>query len=1206
MSITKYQIIKLKKDNFNIWFYSISNVFQAEKIDHLLNASQDDSITNTNVASQEGLGKSIIQQSLEPSDLSLILTFKTCKEIVDFFKSKSNRTVTKQNLNAEFVNLSWSRTESADDFVAKLTNLQLRMTDAGIQYDQSRFAHKLIDSLPGFLNDVQKDYEREDAKGIELKYDEIKPAILRLYDDRLKKNEIKKAMIVKRKNKSGLYCTYCHMTNHTIDKCFKRQRRNQSSQNSDNQASQQSSNNQQRNQACSSNQRNLNQRNSNNVNNSTNHNQSNTSNTNQPQQSLSNPPSTSNQHRNDDIIVPDQFKKLNCLSTNPAKWEFDTDCAFHMTNDLEHFDGIELKDGDCFITGNGLTQSKGVGRIKIKSFNGINWIDLYLNDVHYVPTIPNPLFSEPACKPVMQSDPDLGELKLLFNGHVLFTGNRNPAINNVPYVMNIKVIANSKCNLIKVNSQLLHKRMGHCPLPIIKKTIESNLVKEVAITEAPSDTCEDCLEFKMVRKPNNHQLIKTNEVGSVIHCDSYSPRIKTINGLNTAIVFVDEATRYINVQLIKDKSKASSAFNKYLAFQKEKIKKLPNRFHSDCGKELKNAKVTELLDQLQIRQSFSVPYVKQENGLAESTIKHLLFTTNSILNAAKLPKSLWNEVFQAAAYLINIRFKNSINSSPYVLFHGTIPPINHLRVIGTYAYVHIPLEMQSTFGPKSIKMRMVNYTESDCIYRFWHPGTKTIREFHDFSFLDENIKKTNSNQSSNQCKEQIQPHPNSNQQNDYATFEIEHHDHSLPDNFNTLPDVFSDDGPHSNGDSDYNEDDSNSPDHDTNQDNQEIQQPQPRKYTRKVYQRVQRDLRPRILNCMNLSKVDESVWRSAERKEIQSLIKNKTWDLEFPPPNQKIIKCGFIYATKIDPITSQTIYKARLCAKGYQQRFGIDYLDTYAPTMSIITVKIILIISIKYNLEIQQFDVSTAFLNSPLKETLWMDQPIDDGTGRKCKLNKSIYGLKQSASNWNETITSTLVSFGFTRTHSDKCLFIYSDSNDYMIVGIYVDDGIICANNKQLIANFFEFLQEKFEIKFGNLNKFIGIEIEFVNDAVVIHQHNYINKIKTTYLKGDLKPAYTPLPVNFKVDANQPHCEEIEHQFRSLICSLLYLSRLTRPDIAYSVGVLSTKLNKPSISDLASAIRILRYVITTKKPKASSIQDHKCIIQWVCRCEFWS
>lgn len=251
-------------------------------------------------------------------------------------------------------------------------------------------------------------------------------------------DKAKKSLSVnKQVSKPAQFCTYCRKKGHSKDICFKLKKKQQpSNQQSTQSTSQQSTH--------SSNQRSMQQPQS-------------------TDSSESNSNSSNHQQQNG-ISIPKQFNLGSITNRSGDGWDFDSDCAFHMTPNLNDFCKIDMADGETFVTGNGITQSKGVGSVKIRSFNGDKWIDLYLNNVHYVPTLRTPLFSEPASKPTMISDPNLGVLKLIYNGNVLFTGYRNPLEDNVPYIMNIKVVrSNLNCSVVRVPKDILHKRLGHCP-----------------------------------------------------------------------------------------------------------------------------------------------------------------------------------------------------------------------------------------------------------------------------------------------------------------------------------------------------------------------------------------------------------------------------------------------------------------------------------------------------------------------------------------------------------------------------------------------------------------------------------------------------------------------------------------------------------------------------------------------------------------------
>lgn len=344
---------------------------------------------------------------------------------------------------------------------------------------------------------------------------------------------------------------------------------------------------------------------------------------------------------------------------------FDSCATSFMTPFKDHFSSLELTDdGEFYTTANGQTQVKGTGTVQIKSFNGREWLDLVLRDVLYIPTLPSALFSEPAADLTTIINRQTGFLELKNNNTVLFTGVCNSK-SSEPFKMNLKVVRPNSKSMIILPIKIIHQNLGHCPVDIINKTIDNDLVSGVKISSKEnfdSSKCSDCLEFKMRKSSNKRQLIKTKVPGEIIHVDTYSSKIKTYKNLNCAFVFADEATRLINIQFVKNKSQTLTAFNRFLAFQRKILGVYPVEFHSDNGREFIKTDLIDLLDKLQISQSFSTPYVKQENGLVESTIRHLINTTNTIQK--DFPKNFWNELFLTSAYLINLRYKKFITLFP--------------------------------------------------------------------------------------------------------------------------------------------------------------------------------------------------------------------------------------------------------------------------------------------------------------------------------------------------------------------------------------------------------------------------------------------------------------------------------------------------------------------------------------------------------------
>jgi hypothetical protein len=166
--------------------------------------------------------------------------------------------------------------------------------------------------------------------------------------------------------------------------------------------------------------------------------------------------------------------------------------------------------------------------------------------------------------------------------------------------------------------------------------------------------------------------------------------------------------------------------------------------------------------------------------------------------------------------------------------------------------------------------------------------------------------------------------------------------------------------------------------------------------------------------------LDTEKWQSAMRSEIDSIGDNQVWDLIDPPDGVKPKECKWIYKKKTDMDGNVHIHKARLVAKGFRQVQGVDYDGTFSPVVMLKSIQIILAIAAYFNYEIWQMDVKTTFLNGNLTEDVYMTQPegfFDPTKAAKvCKLQKSIYGLKQVSRSWNLLFDEVVKGFGFIQS----------------------------------------------------------------------------------------------------------------------------------------------------------------------------------------------
>jgi len=293
------------------------------------------------------------------------------------------------------------------------------------------------------------------------------------------------------------------------------------------------------------------------------------------------------------------------------------------------------------------------------------------------------------------------------------------------------------------------------------------------------------------------------------------------------------------------------------------------------------------------------------------------------------------------------------------------------------------------------------------------------------------------------------------------------------------------------------------------------------------------------------------------------------------PPGRKAITNKWVFKKK-----SENVYKARLVAKGYSQKFGRDNNETFSPVAQYKSIRMILALAAKQNLFLAQFDVKTAFLNGNLDEEIFMKQPegFDDSSGRVCLLKRSLYGLKQSARCWNFKFVEILKNLDLTQAKTDPCIFI-KNKNELILV-IWVDDGLIAAQDKILIENLLEHLEKHVEIKREIVKHFLGMEISRKDDgSIFINQQSYIENVLETFNMQNCKEVSTPGPT---MDLNMEDNNLVSVPYREAIGKLLFLASVTRPDIAYATNQLSSYMESPRLVHWEGVKRIFRYLKGTK------------------------
>jgi len=233
-------------------------------------------------------------------------------------------------------------------------------------------------------------------------------------------------------------------------------------------------------------------------------------------------------------------------------------------------------------------------------------------------------------------------------------------------------------------------------------------------------------------------------------------------------------------------------------------------------------------------------------------------------------------------------------------------------------------------------------------------------------------------------------------------------------------------------------------------------------------------------------------------------------------------------------------------------------------------------------------DVETAFLNGKIKSEVYIKQPqgYEDGTNNVYKLNKALYGLRESPRLWYDCLNNYLSKLGFKKSNNDYCLYILSCDNDKIYLIAFVDDLLICGKNLMKINQIKEKLSNKFMLKdLGEIKTYLGINIMYDvnNSKMTLDQSDYIESLTKRYNIENSKTFQTPMEQNLKLEPAQSANTNIK--FRNIIGALLYISTGTRADISYSVNYLSHFKNSYTDTHFKYVLRIFKYLYHTRNLK---------------------
>ena len=318
-------------------------------------------------------------------------------------------------------------------------------------------------------------------------------------------------------------------------------------------------------------------------------------------------------------------------------------------------------------------------------------------------------------------------------------------------------------------------------------------------------------------------------------------------------------------------------------------------------------------------------------------------------------------------------------------------------------------------------------------------------------------------------------------------------------------------------------------------------------------------------------------WEEAVTEEFNNLVMSKTF-VEIDESDERIIDTKWIFQEKYDENGLVVRRKARLVAKGYQQHQGLDFDDVYAPVCEKSSLRVLLTLAASRNYNVYHIDVKHAFLHGRIDEPIYVRPPDPlRKVGKIWRLERALYGLKQSPKIWYKHLLKLLTDAGFRSTHDDPCLFTNGDIS----LAIYVDDILIAGRNRS-DADVVKQILNSVEIHdLGQVKTFLGVNVAKLGKYFVIDQSNYIKKLSELYDVKLSSRAKKPL-----ADASSVYSKDGDHvdlslPLRDLVGSLLYVANWTRPDVAAAVSILSRSVSKPTQTLWRCGIQILKYLLNT-------------------------
>ncbi|CAI7903564.1 unnamed protein product [Closterium sp. NIES-53] len=277
-----------------------------------------------------------------------------------------------------------------------------------------------------------------------------------------------------------------------------------------------------------------------------------------------------------------------------------------------------------------------------------------------------------------------------------------------------------------------------------------------------------------------------------------------------------------------------------------------------------------------------------------------------------------------------------------------------------------------------------------------------------------------------------------------------------------------------------------------------------------------------------------SQWQSAMDAKMASWKSTCTYVDEVPPPGANIVSGMWIFRVKRPP-GSPPVFKARYVARGFSQRQGVDYFQTFSPTPKMTTLRVLLHVAAQRDYELHSLDFCAAFLQGSLHEEIWLRRPPgfigSFPPGTQWSLRRPVYGLRQAPREWHDTLRTTLAALGFAPCTADLSLFLRTDTSlPPFYILVYVDDLVFATADTAGLAHVKSELQKRHTCTdLGELCSYLGLQItrDRAQRTITLTQSHMVQQVLQRFDFTYSSPQATPLSTRHSL-SSLPSDESVE------------------------------------------------------------------------------